>query len=145
MRKFAMREVIQRPIDEVFDFISDPAHGPLLIDGIASLEPADDAPIAAGTKLRAVRRTMGREADEEFLVSAYEPPHLYALAGDSAGVRATMRYELTGVDGGTEVMLTIGLEARGLARLFEWAIFWLTKRGNRGRLAGLKRAIEAGE
>ncbi len=144
MPVFETTEVIDRSPTEVFAFLTEMVNGPLLIDGIVALDLVSEEPIAAGSRLRATRVFFGRKASEDFNVTAYDPPTLYALRGSEGGVDARMEFRLEAADRGTRIGMTIRVEFRGLMRVFERLTFWLVKRQNRARLTKLKRAIEEG-
>ncbi len=96
--------------------------------GLVRMEKLTEGEFGLGTQFREIRRIFGKEATEEFEVTAYEPPWLYGLRLDGsmgASVRSEylFSYELEPEGPGTRLHATglvriPGLLARLLGRLF---------------------------
>ena len=81
---FHSTELIDRPIEEVWAFLTTWEAMPSWISGIESMEPLDDGPMGAGTRLEFV----ARGAERVSTIVAWEPPHRLALSSTQGGITA---------------------------------------------------------
>lgn len=75
--------LIDRPIAEVFAFVSNPANLSLWLVGVHGTEKVSPGPLGLGTIFR---QEIGAE------VIAYEPPHTFAWRNLAGRTSATMRF-----------------------------------------------------
>ena len=110
MIKAEQTVVIDRPIEEVFAYVTDQTNTPAWQAGLVEVQRTTPGPIGVGTRHRFVRQFMGRrmEAANEYV--AYEPDRLvtfrttsgpalvasYLFDQDPKGTRLTSRVELDG-------------------------------------------------
>ena len=110
MIKAEQTVVIDRPIEEVFAYVTDQTNTPNWQAGLVEAKRTTASPIGVGTKHTFVRNFMGRrmEADNEYV--AYEPNRLVTFRTTSGpplvasylfdavpdGTRLTSRVELQG-------------------------------------------------
>ena len=87
MRIATCKQVIAAPPEVVFRRAADFANAPQAIKGIVKVEMLTSGPVGVGTKFRETRIMFGREATEQMEVTAFEPPHRYALGAESHGSR----------------------------------------------------------
>jgi uncharacterized protein YndB with AHSA1/START domain len=137
--------VVQRPIEDVFAVLTD-------VTLVGRWFPLDveerwttPEPHGVGSVRRATVRILGRTAENDAVVTAYEPPRLAALRGvpPRAPFDATLRF--APVPGGTQVDVGIEIRMGGLMRPVGALVGrWYGARWERG-LANLKRMMESGE
>jgi uncharacterized membrane protein len=72
MIKNEMSILIQKPIGEVFDYISDFQNGPQWQTGLLEVRPVTDGPLGVGTRFTSVRKFMGRSTESDIEFSDYE-------------------------------------------------------------------------
>lgn len=142
MPGFELNERIDRPPEDVFRLLTDPERVPTWLPEVLSLEPLTDGPVAAGSRFRETRRVMGKEAEAELVIAAYEPPGRYAVRNVTSGVETTYDYSLRSDGGGTAVRLVCEIRAHGLRRLSALLLGQVLRRQDRDHLAKLKTAAE---
>ena len=135
---FSVREKIDRPLTEVWGFLTDMRNAPEWMTGIPAMEPVSVEPIGVGSKFRFISRGAERETE----VTAWEPMKAFALASTQGGVTATYEYRVKEADGATEVELHAVCRASGLWKLIHPLIAALMKRSDSKHLLQLKKAIE---
>lgn len=138
---FTSTATIDRPVDEVWAFMTDWDRAPQWMKGIDRMAPVGDAPIAAGTEVSFV----SRGADRRSTIAAWEPPRELVLVSTQGGVTATYRYRCAPTDGGgTEATLEAECRMRGAWKLVGPLIRFMMKRVDGGQMPALARAIEGG-
>ena len=137
--------VIERPIEDVFAVLTDVTLTgrwfPLDVEEWWLTPP----PHGVGSVRRARARVLGRAAENDAVVTAYEPPRLAAIRGTPprSPFEATLRFAPVG--GGTRVDVNIEMLLGGLLRPVG-ALFgrWYGRLWDRG-LVTLKAMMESGE
>ena len=76
MPRFQRQTVIERPVEEVFDFVTDARNEPLYNPRILSVEKKTSGPIGRGTRFVLLSKAMGRSTAVEYEITAYERPRL---------------------------------------------------------------------
>lgn len=104
--KIVCKKIIAAPPDVVFRRAADFANAPQAIKGIAKVEMLTSGPVGIGTKFRETRIFFGREATEQMEVTAFEPPHRYALGAESHGCRYHSELTFRPSGQGCEVEMT---------------------------------------
>lgn len=75
--------VINRPIEEVFAFVSDSRNQTEWDTDVLEIRLTPDNLIAVGTEIHEVRRFLGRKVESVSQVVEYEPPTKYTRSGTS--------------------------------------------------------------
>jgi uncharacterized protein YndB with AHSA1/START domain len=93
--------VINRPVEEVFDFVADERNEPRYNPRIRRAEKLSPGPIGRGTRFRAEAGTLRRTVGIAMEYTAYEPPRRLAssIRMSSGDIRGTLRFDP--VPGGT--------------------------------------------
>lgn len=142
MASFELNERIDRPPEDVFRLLTDPTRVPTWLPEVLRLEPLTDGLVTVGSRFRETRRVMGKEAQAELEIAAYEPPVRYAVRNVTSGVEATYAYALRPDGGGTAIRLLCEIRAHGLRRLSALLLAQVLRRQDRVHLAKLKEAVE---
>ncbi|MCA9968779.1 MAG: SRPBCC family protein [Anaerolineales bacterium] len=143
MTTFELSEWIAAAPAAVFDFMTDPANAPRVIDSVQRTEKLTDGPLGAGTRLRETRIVNGQEAQTELLIEAYQPPHTYVVSAEQSGITVTYRYALRPENDGTRVQLHADVSSGGLKKLMLPLVAAVMKREDGDHLRKLKTAVEA--
>lgn len=135
---------INRPQQEIFDFISDPANDHLYRKGAQSAEWTNEDSVGIGSTMRTVDRVMGREVVTMSEITVCNPPHKYAFMTVGGSYPSSIMLEFEPVEGGTRVTSRTEIEFRGVFRVFE--ILFRKQIVNQGRddFDRLKHLIEEG-
>ena len=143
MATFEDRTVIERPIEEVFAFLHDPANDPKWTVGVSEARQMSQGPMGVGTTVVEVVHFLGRRWELRFEVTEYEPPQKSSIRGSSGPHELAGSYVLEPVNGATEFTMVAEMSARGFLKLIEpiWAP--LARRQMRASSRKLKNLLEA--
>jgi uncharacterized protein YndB with AHSA1/START domain len=136
--------VINRPLEEVFAFASNPENDTQWESGILELERTSEGPIGAGTTFRGAIEFMGRRIDFNLDVTRYEPNQLAEFKIDAGPLQLDERLTCEPVEGGTRVTVVYEGEPGGFFKVAEPIVVRMFQRQTQGNLAKLKDILEAG-
>jgi carbon monoxide dehydrogenase subunit G len=116
---FETEVFVNRPQQEVFDFMSDPANDAKWQSGNQGTELISDGPIGVGTKKRSSGRFLGRKIDTQLVFTAWDPPDRYAIKAVSGPIPLESTVEFETTEDGTRVAMHGSAEAGGFFKLAE--------------------------
>jgi uncharacterized protein YndB with AHSA1/START domain len=136
--------VIDRPIEEVSAYATDPLNAPEWYDNIDSAEWKTDPPARVGSAVRFVARFLGRRLEYTYEISELEPGHRLVMRSGEGPfpMETTYTWEPAG-DGGTRMTLRSRGEPAGFSRLVTPLLAPAMRRANRKDLAKLKSILES--
>jgi carbon monoxide dehydrogenase subunit G len=135
---------INRPLHEVFAYLTDPAR---FAEWQGSAEMArwtSPGPPGVGSTIRVSAVVLGRRVETELVVTAWDPPRRYAFQSAGGPLAGVLDHHLAAQDGGTRVTVAGKFELGGALRL---AGRWAARRIEReveADAARLKVRLEAG-
>jgi hypothetical protein len=138
--------VIQKPVEDVFQFIGDEffANYPKWSPEVVELKPLSVGPLSVGSMARQVRVDHGHRSESTFKVTDFRPNQRIAFSGVSNAYRCT--YELESIDTptpGTRVAFTFELpELEMFMRPFEKLIRVAVQDGADRTVRNLKGLLE---
>ena len=135
--------VINRPLEEVFAFVSNPENSPKWILGISELTIASAGPIGVGSTYRSVFTFLGRRIETEAEFTEFEPNHSFAQKSKSGPFPVQNRVNFERDQGGTRVTLTLAGEPGGFFKLAEPLLVGMIKRQFEADFANLKDLLDA--
>jgi uncharacterized protein YndB with AHSA1/START domain len=137
--------IINRPVEDVFDFVADERNEPLYNPQMLRAEQTSSGPIGLGTQFRVESKTMGRTVAMTIAFTAYERPRRLTSSThiSTMDVRGTLTFEP--VPKGTRMHWLWKLEPHGLLKLMTPMIAMMGRRQERTIWTGLKRYLEARE
>ena len=139
--KGELSTVVDRPIEEVFDFLVDIRNETAWNPRVVRLTKTSDGPIGAGTTFEGVYQGLGTLRTQ--LVDFERPARCsFRSTGPRMGITGT--FTLTSGAGGTRIDLTADLEPQGLFRLMIPLMRPVLARQNAAAAVRLKRALEGG-
>jgi hypothetical protein len=142
MRSFRYTQHIDRPRDDVFDFMMDFAQASRWRNMVRRVELVGGGPLRQGAEMLVTFDVMGRTKQLVSELWAYDPPRRFGQRNTAAGFTGTFEYTLEPEASGTRVTFTCDIRPHG----WRWIVLPLAIRSNRRRyreqLASLKRAIE---
>jgi carbon monoxide dehydrogenase subunit G len=144
MYQFEKSILINRPQQEVFDYVTDPANDAKYQSGSEAAEWTSEGPVGVGSTLRSVNKFMGRKIEGISEVTAWDPPNQYAQKSVGGPVPFEMKMVLAAKDNGTQLTLSGQAELGGFFKLAEGLVGKQLEKQMEGDLETLKRLMEAG-
>ncbi len=114
--RFSNTVLIERPPQEVFEFVADLENVPRWNYAIVETRKTSAGPVRVGTTYRQIR-SVPSTSEESLRVTELEPDGRFAVQGDLGPVEATLVYALEAVGAATRLTNTAELEARGMMKL----------------------------
>jgi uncharacterized protein YndB with AHSA1/START domain len=142
MRAFRYTQHIERPREQVFDFMMDFSTAPRWRNMVRRMDVVSGGPVRVGAQILVTMDVMGKTMQLESEVWRYEPPHRVGQRNTRFGVTGVFEYALEPDESGTTVIYTCDIRPHGLMWL---SLPWLLRSSRyrfRDQLATLKRAIE---
>jgi hypothetical protein len=133
---------IARPIDDVFDVVSDPLQFPLWNSAVRAVRSRGGQPGEFGSTYSMERELPGGPVENGLEVFARERPTEFGIRTTSGPTPFTYQYRLDPGRDGTVVHLDATVELSGPAALLAPVAGRAIKRGVDANLATLKRILE---
>ena len=134
--------VVERPIEDVFAYLTDPATlsewQPTVVD--ARFESA--GPVRVGSRVIETRKFLGKRIHATMVVVENEPPRRFAIEAASGPIPVRVTSTLAEVDGATRIDTVLEGDPGGLFRLGAPFVVRAAERELRKNLAALKRILE---
>ena len=132
--------VINRPPDDVFEFLANPENDPQWRSGVIDLKRVSGNGIGA-RYAQGVKGPGGRRIPADIEITELTPGETIAFQTVTGPVRPRGRYRLTADDDGTRVRFELEADVNGLKRLMA-PMVQKTMNNEVGQLDRLKRVIE---
>ena len=134
--------VIDRPVGEVFDFVTDQRNTPQWQAGLVEVQRLTDGPPGIGTRHAAVRNFLGRRMEVTNEYIAYEPGKLVTFKSVSGPpLEASYFFEPAGT--GTRLTSRVQLHGSGLFGLIEPVVAASLRREMKAAFPALKALLES--
>ena len=131
---------IDRPIDEVFAYLTDVQRLPEWQSSVTWVQPPES--MAAGARVEELREFMGRRAKSTLEVDAYEPPARFALRAVEGPVRYDVDHRLQDVGGRTRMAVVGTAKVPGMLSFAARPLVKGIERQLRADLGRLKELLE---
>jgi uncharacterized protein YndB with AHSA1/START domain len=138
-------DVIRRPVEEVFAFITDARNAPQwqTKSGLQRIQQMPESPVGVGTRITEVWKFMGMESEATSEVTEYEPNKKYArvVIGSGSPIKqGTTTFE--SVPEGTRVTFDVTISAGGLFAIAEPLLAANMKKSFEMNIAEAKALLE---
>jgi carbon monoxide dehydrogenase subunit G len=144
MYKFEKSVFINRPQQEVFDFLADPANDAKWQSSSEGSEWTSEGPPGVGSKLRSANKFMGRKIEGISEITAWDPPNRYGQKTVGGPVPFELEALFAPKDGGTQLTITGEAELGGFFKLAEGLVGKQLEKEIESDLKTLKRLMEGG-
>ena len=143
MAKIEGEIVIGRPIDAVFDYVSDQSNEPQYNPRMVRAEKITPGPVGEGTRFHSAVASMGRSAEMLVEFTSYDRPT--RLSSATTMRQADISYTLTfePVTSGTRMRWSGRVRPKGGYKMLGPLIAWMGRHQERRIWASLKRHLEA--
>jgi carbon monoxide dehydrogenase subunit G len=143
MRTITQSVTVNRPVEEVWDYISNFENTTRWSRGVLAARQTSGGPLGVGSTLQTVVKAFGRRRTADYLVTEYEPGHAFAFEVSSGPIASRARYSVEPAGAGTRLTASGEAQARGLSKLLAPIIVRTVKKHSAADLANLKRILEA--
>ena len=138
--------VIERPVEEVFAFVTDPNNDPLWQSTSLETEQTSEGPVDVGTTFRNTSKFLGRRIDSTYEVTENDPPNKQCVRITSGPIPGEGCYLYEPADGGsTRFTQNFEAEVGGFFRLAEPLVARAIRRQMEADMATLKDLLESSE
>jgi len=138
------RVTINRPIEEVFSYLSDIERQSDWVSSLSESRKTTSGPTSVGTRYHQVVKLLGRRMEIECEITGYEPPTLYAFRGKNGPLHAEMRFTLASEGTGTVVTQVVEGESGGFFKLADPILARTMQKQFAADLETLKTMLESG-
>ena len=134
--------VINRPLEEVFDFVADERNEPCYNPRLRHVEQISDGPIGAGTRFRAETRMLGRTVPMLIEFKIYERPRRLGSTTHLSTMDIQGALTFDPIPAGTRMRWSWTVKPRGIFRLFTPLIVRMGQRQEQEIWTSLKQLLE---
>jgi uncharacterized membrane protein len=144
MPKINLSIVINRPVEQVFAFMSNFENNLKWQSTLVEVNKTSEGSMGVGTTYQAVTTILGRRINTEQEITEYEPNKRIARKTKSGPFPFEVIVEFERTEGGTRVNAAMDGEPRGFFKLADSLLERAIKRQFDSDLANLKDMMEAG-
>ena len=144
MFKYEKSVFINRPRQEVFDFVTNLANDSRWQSNIELVEQTSDGPIGVGATWRYVTKTLGRKNEAEIQMISYDPPHLSRVKTVGGPISFENAHKFQEQDGGTLLTFVGQAEFGGFFKMAEGLAGKQIEKQMEVQVAALKKLLEEG-
>lgn len=138
--------VIDRPVEEVFAFATDPNNDPLWQSTSLETQQTSEGPVDVGTTFHNTSKFLGRRIESTYEVTENEAPHRQCVRVTSGPIPGSGCYLFESADGGsTRFTQTFEAEVGGFFRLAEPLVGRALRRQMQADMETLKDMLDSGE
>ena len=119
MQTFEVTTFINRPLQEVFDFITNPANSAQWQSGTESSKWASEGQIGVGSIVHSVGRLLGRELNIDTEVTQWNPPTVWGQKASNGPLKFENTNKFEAKDGGTLLIQSFQGEIGGFFKMAE--------------------------
>jgi carbon monoxide dehydrogenase subunit G len=143
--RFEGTTVVDRPIEQVFDFLADGTNDPKFSPRVLEIAKATDGPVGVGTVYKSTVKDAGVKTNREFEITEFERPTRIRWAERSKNQVTAPEggYDLAPEGSGTRVTIHNVLEGHGIGKLFAPLALRSARKGADQFAQSIKSAVEA--
>jgi uncharacterized membrane protein len=143
MISFELGTLIDRPMKDVFAFVSDLNNGPKWQSQMVAVHQISSGSIGVGTTYKTTGELMGRRLEGKAEVTDYQPDSMFGFRMDAGPVQVRATISLKPAGTGTRFSLKGEGNPGGVFKLAEGALAKQIKSQMEANLARLKSVLEA--
>ena len=143
MSTFTVSTFINRPPQEVFDFMTNPANYSQWQNGTKSAEWTSNGPVGVGSIVHSVGQLLGREIVTDTEITQWTPPSVWGMKASNGPIKFENTNKFESKDGGTLVIQNFEGEVPGFLKLAEGLAIKQMQKQFAGDGNTLKKLLEA--
>ena len=136
---------INRPQQEVWDFISNPANRVQWLSSTESAEWTSEAPPGVGSTVRSVAKFLGRKVESTSEITAWDSPNQHGLKSVGGQVPFEETMKLESKENGTHLTVSSQMEVGGFFKIAEGLVAKQTEKQLDIAFEALKVLLEEGQ
>ena len=133
---------INKPIEQVFEFVTNIDNLPLWAGPVTEAKQTSEGPVGVGTTQTQVAQLLGRKVETYQEVTEYELNKKFTTKSTSGPIPMEIQYTFEPNAGGTRVELVGMVDAGGFFKLAEPFVARTLKRQTEGDVKTLKELLE---
>ncbi|HEY1391427.1 MAG TPA: SRPBCC family protein [Ktedonobacterales bacterium] len=145
MQTITVSIIIERPVEEVFAFVTDARNNLLwqASSGLKETQQLPDGPVGVGTRITEVWSFMGRTTEDVSEVTLYEPNQRYRRSpiSNSGPIRGG-EYAFESVAEGVRWTIAVNVQAGGIFAIAEPLLASAIRKGFEQNMAEAKTLLE---
>jgi hypothetical protein len=134
--------LINRSVEEVFDFVADERNEPYYNPRLHDVEQVTPGAIGLGTQFRAKTTVRGRTVPMVIEFTAYDRPRRFGSVTHMATMDIEGGLSFETVPEGTRMRWSWELEPRGIVKLMTPLVAWMGQRSEKAIWSSLKHLLE---
>jgi len=134
---------INKPIEEVFEYVTNIDNLPLWAGPVTEAKQTSEGPVGVGTTQTQVAQLLGRRIESSLEVTEYEPNKKFTTKSTSGPIPIEVHYNFEPVAEGTRLEVVGILDAGGFFKLAEPLVARTLKRQTEGDFKTLKELLES--
>ncbi len=142
MAQFKTSLIIQRPIEDVFTFVSNYQNSPRWVSGALEHTKVSAGPLGVGTVIHTTGHTLGLRIEATRTVTAYEPYGKYAFKSEYQQMPIITTFLFEPITNGTHLTVVVDGEPTGLFKATAPIVLGAIRRQFEGDLRRLKTLLE---
>jgi uncharacterized protein YndB with AHSA1/START domain len=143
MIKFKHSVVIDRDLEEVFEFVTNIDNLPQWSGAVVDAKQTSAGPLGVGTTQTRVIQFMGQRAENSHEVTEYEPNKIYSVKSTSGPLPMAERLTFDAINAGVRISVVGEVEAGGFLKLAGPIASRMAKRQLGADFSSLKKLLEA--
>ena len=136
--------VIERPVEDVFEFVAEERNEPRYNPQMRDAEQISEGPIGVGTRFWTELETMGRTMPMIVEFTGYERPRRLGSVTRSSMMETEGALTFESVPGGTRICWSWEVRPRGVLKLMAPIVGAIGRRKEQGIWGNLKRLLASG-
>lgn len=143
MISFDISTLVDRPMPEIFTFLSNPLNLTKWQSIVASIEQVTPGSVEVGSKYKVSAEMLGRKIDGLMEITSFAPPTTFGFINQAGPIHVTVTVTLKPVGTGAKISLHAEGNPGGLFKLAEGALAGQVKNQMEASLARLKAVLES--
>ena len=144
MITFDLTTLVDRPMPEVYAFLSNPLNLPKWQSMISGIEQITPGAVGVGSKYKVSAEMLGRKIDGLMEITAFEPPAKFGFTNQAGPMQVTVTIALKPAGTGAKIALNAQGNPGGVFKIAEGVLAGQVKSQMEANLARLKTVLEAG-
>jgi uncharacterized protein YndB with AHSA1/START domain len=140
---FEFTIVVDRPVEEVFTYLTDPTNLPEWQSMVLESRQESPGPMREGTKITDFRKFLGRRFETTVEVTAFEPNKRVDFTAISGPIPFRMNHTFEAADGSTAIKVAAEGDPGGFFKLAEPLVQRQAERQFKNDYSTLKDLLEA--